>query len=266
MSKTTRTPRSPLLNTKIQRLPGHNLLYRSILQAMILMGVGGFVTGACLSLSISQVLGSFITVPFWWKAVWPWLLILFVYVPMFVWLRKVSRNLTNLTLGMKGEQVVAAELETLRQDGYRAYHSMVMDKFDIDHILIGPTGVYVVETKTRSKKGGREEKIVYDGQKILIGGYADERDATKQAKGNAKALHDLLLNETNINVWVTAMVVFPGWFVRTSIPNPKVLVLNQRMIRTALNNRPVILDALSIEQLDKAMANHQGEIYDGLDI
>lgn len=265
MSKQKTTSRSPLLNVKIQRYPGQNLLHRSIVQAILFAGVGGFVTGACLCFFIGQLLGVE-NMPTWLKAALPWLVMVFVYIPMFIWLKRVSHNLKNLTLGMKGEQVVAAELGAMRQDGYRAYHSIVLGKFDIDHLLIGPTGVYALETKTRSKKNGRDDKIVYDGKKILINGFEDERDATKQAKGNAKTLHDLLLSETGINVWVKPMVVFPGWFVRTTTPDPQVLVLNPRMIRHVLLNRPVELDALTIEQLDKAMANHQGEIYEGLDV
>lgn len=230
-----------------------------------MMGVGGLVSGFFLAL-FGRDIFSWVVLPTWLKMIWPFLVIVFVYVPMFIWVKRVSRKLRNLTLGMKGEQVVARELEAMRQDGYHAYHSLVMKKFDIDHVLIGPSGVYAVETKTLSKKSGREEKIVYDGKKILINGFASERDATKQAKRNAGTVHDLLLNETGINVWVTPMVVYPGWYVMTTIPNPEVLVQNQRMMRSTLNKRPVVLDGLTIERLTKALAEHQGEVYDGLDI
>lgn len=230
-----------------------------------MMGVGGLVSGFFLALFGRDLL-DWVVLPAWLKMTWPYLVIVFVYVPMFFWIRRVSRKLRNFTLGMKGEQVVARELEAMRQDGYHVFHSLVMKKFDIDHVLIGPTGVYAVETKTLSKKGGREEKIVYDGKKILINGFASERDATRQAGGNAKIVHDLLLNETGINVWVTPMVVYPGWYVMTTTPDPKVLVQNQRMIRSTLNKRPIELDGLTIDRLSKALAEHQGEIYEGQDI
>ncbi|MBU1055794.1 MAG: NERD domain-containing protein [Proteobacteria bacterium] len=35
--------------------------------------------------------------------------------------------------------------------GYKVYHDFPAEKFNIDHIIIGPAGVYAVETKARQK-------------------------------------------------------------------------------------------------------------------
>ncbi|GAA2388165.1 NERD domain-containing protein [Streptomyces glaucosporus] len=50
--------------------------------------------------------------------------------------------------GLKGEQIVGAELERMTASGWRVLHSIPLpgDK-DIDHLLIGPGGVFSVNTK-----------------------------------------------------------------------------------------------------------------------
>lgn len=54
-------------------------------------------------------------------------------------------------LGYEGEIAVGQELNQLMLDGYRVYHDFPGDKFNIDHIVVGPPGVFAVETKARSK-------------------------------------------------------------------------------------------------------------------
>jgi len=54
-------------------------------------------------------------------------------------------------LGYEGEIAVGQELNQLMLDGYRVYHDFPADKFNIDHIVVGPPGVFAVETKARSK-------------------------------------------------------------------------------------------------------------------
>ncbi len=56
-----------------------------------------------------------------------------------------------LKLGRDGEKVVGQFLETLGERGYRVFHDVVGGNFNLDHVLIGPAGVFTVETKTYSK-------------------------------------------------------------------------------------------------------------------
>ena len=50
--------------------------------------------------------------------------------------------------GLVAEQWTAAELRRLQRRGWRLVNGLVLkDKFDIDHVAVGPAGVLVVETK-----------------------------------------------------------------------------------------------------------------------
>ena len=60
------------------------------------------------------------------------------------------------------------------------------DKFNIDHVIIGPAGVYAVETKARRKpetgKGRSDARVVYDGTKTSISGLVGNQTARAGAK------------------------------------------------------------------------------------
>jgi hypothetical protein len=50
--------------------------------------------------------------------------------------------------GATGEEQVGGLLETLASDGWRVIHEASFGHGDVDHILIGPAGVFTVETKS----------------------------------------------------------------------------------------------------------------------
>ncbi len=117
-----------------------------------------------------------------------------------------------LVRGERGERVVAEQLEDLRAAGFRCFHDLVRDGFNIDHVVVGPPGVFVVETKFRSGSGLIEFK---NGQGIFVGGRAEEGDCLKQARGNAREVNQLIRRDAGIEVWVKPLVVFVGdWKVK----------------------------------------------------
>src|ERR1700677_3526682 len=71
--------------------------------------------------------------------------------------RRILAELRSAKLGRDGERIVAEFLDPLRKCGYEILHDVVGGNFNVDHVVIGPTGVFVIETKTRSKSGGPEE-------------------------------------------------------------------------------------------------------------
>ena len=79
-------------------------------------------------------------------------------------------RLKNLKLGRSGERVVGQYLESLRESGGIVYHDILGDSFNVDHVVISPKGIYVIETKTYSKPARGKATINYDGQRILVNG------------------------------------------------------------------------------------------------
>ncbi len=83
-------------------------------------------------------------------------------------LRPLYRQHRQLRLGRDGERIVGQELEKLREHGYRVYHDFLGDKSNIDHIVIGPTGVFTINTKAVSKP-----KSVFQKSKSFVSGWCD---------------------------------------------------------------------------------------------
>lgn len=118
----------------------------------------------------------------------------------------------RLVRGEKGELHVAEILEDLRPFGYRAFHDLVRDGFNIDHVIVGPAGVFAVETKSRS---GRGEITFKNGEGLFVAGFAEEKDSLKQARANAAEVNRLIKETCQMDVWVKPVVVFVGeWRVK----------------------------------------------------
>ena len=92
-------------------------------------------------------------------------------------------KIATLRLARDGERVIGQFLEGLRESGYRVLHDIVGDNFNIDHLLIGPRGVFTIETKTISKPARGKAEIDYDGTEILVNGFKPGDESCCSGKG-----------------------------------------------------------------------------------
>lgn len=150
------------------------------------------------------------------------------YLATFIRLRSMRRL---LRMGYDGEVAVARELNRMVSMGYQVYHDFPGDGFNIDHILIGPTGVMAVETKTLPRGALRNRKadavVSYDGRMLHFPKYSDHQSIDR-AKRQAKWLSQWLSDAIGEEVCARAMVALPGWFVkRTSADGIPVVNPNQ---------------------------------------
>lgn len=159
------------------------------------------------------------------------------------------RQVQQLRLGRDGERAVGQYLEALRAGGYRVLHDLVGDGFNVDHVLIGPAGVFAVETKTYRKPAQGAAEIVYDGEKVMIAGYSPDRDPLVQGKAQAGWLHDLLRESTGQRFTVRAVVLYPGWFIKaTAKPHGQTIwVLNPKALPGFLAHQPRILSEAEVQ-------------------
>lgn len=137
----------------------------------------------------------------------------------------------RLRLAEAGERAVGQYLERLREQGYQVFHDVIGEGFNVDHVLIGPAGVFTVETKTWSKPAKGEAKLQFDGQKITKAGFEPERNPVIQARAQSSWLRTLLEESTGQRTDVRPVIVFPGWYIESDkralrdiwVLNPKAL-------------------------------------------
>jgi hypothetical protein len=142
-------------------------------------------------------------------------------------------------LGYLGEREVAERLMPLWTQGYRLFHDVPAEgakrDFNVDHVAIGPTGVAIIETKTRRKakqrSDGSEYRVRYDGEKLLWP-WGPDFDSTNQAVAIADWTRKFIHERTGIDVTVKPVVAIPGWWV-DSRPGA-VLVVNAKSAETAV--------------------------------
>lgn len=162
-----------------------------------------------------------------------------------------------LRQAIEGERAVGQYLDRLREDGYQVFHDLLGDRFNVDHALIGPSGVFTVETKTWSKSSRGDARIVYNGDSLTVAGREPERDPIIQAKAQANWLRSLLRESTGRQMNVQAVVVFPGWYVEASPGAQRaVWVMEPKGLPAFLKNEPVRLSAEDVKLAAYHLSRH----------
>jgi hypothetical protein len=175
-------------------------------------------------------------------------LLLLLSVGFFVYrLLTLRSELMRLRLAKEGERAVGQLLDTLRADGYQVFHDVLGEGFNLVHVLIGPGGVFTVETKTWSKPARGSPEVLFDGEAIRVGGLEPDRNPVIQARAQAGWLRSVLSESTGREFAVLPVVVFPGWFVKTTTrPRQPLWVLEPKALVKYLKNREPQLTAEEI--------------------
>jgi len=136
--------------------------------------------------------------------------------------RRFNRLLTRLRrkrLGWEGELAVGEQLTRLYAQGYDVFHDLDGGSFNIDHVAVGPAGVFAIETKARVKQKTNDKQdywqAIFDGQQIDFAGYRTDAPV-KQAKRNSEWLSRMLSSAVGENVPVRSVIALPGWYVNRS--------------------------------------------------
>src|SRR5438045_2829894 len=83
-------------------------------------------------------------------------------------------------------------------------HDLLRDGFNIDHIAVGPAGVFAIEPKFRSGQG---EITFRNGEGLFVGGFPEEKDSLKQARAKAAEVNRIIKDNCNFDEWVWPLVV-----------------------------------------------------------
>jgi hypothetical protein len=163
---------------------------------------------------------------------------------------RAKRTIHALGLARDGERIVAEQIDQLKQQGAAVIHDVVGDGFNIDHVILSTKGVFVAETKTRSKPKRGSPTVSYDGKTLKVAGFTPDRDPVSQARANARWIAKSLSESTGKSFPTKAVVLFPGWFVEPIPPNHDIWILEPKALPTFIANE---LTKISEEDLHLAV-------------
>lgn len=163
-------------------------------------------------------------------------------------------ELRNWRFGVRGEQAVGEKLVTkeVAAAGYIAFHDVPGDgDWNIDHVVVGPGGVFVLETKARPRRKAtrqqEEQDVFFDGT-VLEFPWCDDRKAAEQAERNAGWVREFLAGFGPKDLPVQPVIVVPGWYVKPK-GNYAVKVMNAKYLVGYLAGAKRVLTAEQLEPL-----------------
>jgi hypothetical protein len=169
---------------------------------------------------------------------------------------RTRKQIRAMRLGRDGERAVGQALEQLRRYGYRVFHDILGPTWNIDHVVIGPGGIFTVETKTLSKPLRGHAVIRYERQSLTKGGF-DISKHLNQARAQAAYVETWLKDATGQTYAVQPTLVFPGWSVDSCDADPAVWVMDPKELIRRVQARDL---QLSPEQIKSAASALSTEI------
>jgi hypothetical protein len=170
-------------------------------------------------------------------------------------LRQLALEARRERLGRDGEDAVADVLQGLVAQGWQVFHDVPGDRGEVEHVTIGPAGVFTIEAKTGLRPEGRRAKVVVDRAGVSVAGAPPSHDALDRASARAAWLAELLKRSTGKPFRVRSVLLFPGWHVTQKSPRrandpwvlePKAFVKLLERERTALSEEQIALASVHL--------------------
>ena len=225
-----------------------NTAGQSLQQKLIIKMLDGIVLPFIIgSMLLATTLQSWV---YWWseKPANPWVMTVFASVGILVcafYVRKTLKMSDDYKLGVQGEREVGHQLEQLRKHGALVIHDIDCGDFNIDHVVVHPAGVFVIETKTMRKPVTGRAELTYDSREVKVHERALPRNPVAQVNANERWLQDFMRDSIGKALPTRGVVLFPGWFVKTTAPltSQHAWVLNPKAFEKYLANEPRRLTA-----------------------
>lgn len=151
-----------------------------------------------------------------------------------------KRDYENYDRGAAGEEAVGEILESLREQGWCVIHDVSFGRGNIDHIVVGPGGIFTIETKSR---GGKVWPDHLD-EKMLSQAYAEK-----------KSLEEITLME------VQALLVFSrAYIIGKGVARRRgVVILSARSLDWFFSKQPATISKERAEAIHRRLALAVGQ-------
>ncbi|MFD2191545.1 nuclease-related domain-containing protein [Pistricoccus aurantiacus] len=164
------------------------------------------------------------------------------------------QRIRRLKLGLACELAVSQKLERLvrpETHPYAVFHDITAGSFTIDHVVLTPRGVFVIETRARTRPldaaGQEQNRLVVERERLRFPGWS-ERSPLHKTRQARTWLEAWLARECHIRPSVHAILVLPGWQIDTTEAPKDIQVTNGETLIQTLSDDDVAKE--SAERLD----------------
>jgi hypothetical protein len=155
-------------------------------------------------------------------------------------------------VGANGELATARALRPLVAGGWTLINDIETGHGNIDHVLVGPPGVFLLETKNLSGIASVARGVLsVKWHEDPDDGY-DNTELARHVRGAAAELH-AALSKHGSDAWVQPVVVLWAIFEQRSVLSGRVAWIRGREVANVLTQRPVELSAQEIDRLTQAL-------------
>ena len=150
--------------------------------------------------------------------------------------------------GARGEEKISWILESLPST-YHVFNDFTVGRNHIDHVVVGPSGVFAIETKFWSGKVTIEDGFV------LVDGRLPSRAPLSQANREATLVRNALC-DAGWNGMVTPVLVFASDSFEAHRANIKgTVIINSNELRESFATDRVVIPPLELDRLVSLMEN-----------
>ncbi len=149
------------------------------------------------------------------------------------WWRRGLLRVESFFKGARGEEIVAGMLARLPDD-WHVFHDFEAGRHHVDHVLVGPAGVFAVETKYW------RDPVRLESGELIVGGHVPSHPPIAQAAAAAKAVK-AALERAGWSGEVEPVVCFASDTFQGGLTTAgKVLVANAGAFAKWLGERPSV--------------------------
>jgi len=158
------------------------------------------------------------------------LVAIFLPLPVLAIIRKLKFR-ADCRLGLDAALAVGRELNLAMRGGFHVFHDLPVESSHIDHVAVGPTGVFTVETKGRPKtqkdrKTGHAT-VLYTGEALYFPDNSKETGALTRVREQAASLANWLSGAVGEPVQVRSALALPGWYIERQQQDDLLLLFGQ---------------------------------------
>ena len=166
-----------------------------------------------------------------------------------VWaVRDGLKGIDSFFKGARGEESVAALLAALPR-GFHVFHDfMCVGGGSIDHVAVGPNGVFVIETKCWAGE------VTFERGDILVNGSSPTRPPLMQARASAHALARFLADKVGGAPACVPVVCFASdTFIPELLVHEDAVICNASALQSLIVTYACHVTADEIERIVKVM-------------